>query len=150
MESTDYSEILLWLAGTSLAAFLVSLLIFPLVIIRLPVDYFTRAARSSNHSLRRLPLKVVKNLIGGLFILTGFILLFLPGQGILTMILGISLTDFPGKRRLQARIIRTPRVSRSLNWLRHRAGRAPFILPEPEEPNIHSFKGRSTEKPDTQ
>lgn len=145
MESTDYSEILFWLAGVSVAAFFISLLILPLVIIRLPVDYFTRTATRSRGSIRHMPLKVLKNLIGGLFILTGFILLFLPGQGILTIILGISLTDFPGKRRLQARIIRTPRVSRSLNWLRHRAGRAPFTLPEAEKPNIHSFKGRSTE-----
>jgi len=127
----DYSEAILWIAGVSLTAFFVSILALPLVIIRLPGDFFVRAPPIARRlSPLRLCLKLLKNALGLIFFVAGSIMLFIPGQGILTMLFGISLTDFPGKRRLEAKIVRLPRVHRSLNWLRKKAERPPFILPK--------------------
>jgi len=127
----NYSEIFVWLTGVSVVAFVLSLIIFPLIIARLPADYFIRPSKRPSHrSLQYYSFKLLKNLLGLIFVIIGVIMLFIPGQGILTLILGISLTDFPGKAQLQERIIRMPRVARSLNWLRHRAKRPPFTLPE--------------------
>jgi hypothetical protein len=127
--SEDTDTILL-LAGISLAAFVISLILLPLIIIRLPEDYFVRMrSKSVQLSPQRLALKFLKNLLGVLLLLVGIVMLFIPGQGILTMLFGISLMDFPGKRRLQIRIVRMPRVNRSLNWLREKADQPHFVLP---------------------
>ena len=45
-------------------------------------------------------------------------MLFTPGQGILTLLLGISLADIPGKRALEQRMIRQPRILYIVNQLR--------------------------------
>ncbi len=128
---SEYTETILWLAGISLVAFIVSILVLPVIIIQLPADFFARQPiERAQLSPTRLILKVLKNLLGAFFLLVGIIMLFIPGQGILTMLFGISLMDFPGKRRLQNKIVRMPRVYRSLNWLRMKAERAPFVLPE--------------------
>jgi hypothetical protein len=126
----DHSDAILLLASISLAAFIVSLLFLPLIMIALPRDFFVRGPFVPVHlSPLRLCLKVVKNMIGGLFLTAGFVMLFIPGQGLLTLLLGISLMDFPGKRMLEIRIVRSPKVHRSLNWLRAKANRPPFELP---------------------
>ena len=50
-----------------------------------------------------------------------------PGQGILTVVVGILLMDFPGKKRLERRIIGIPRVLEAINRLRRNRGREPMI-----------------------
>jgi hypothetical protein len=127
----EHTEIILWLTGISLGAFVISILLFPFIIIRLPEDFFVRPPPApASLSPIRLTLKILKNCLGIFFVLVGLIMLFIPGQGVLTMLFGVSLTDFPGKRHLEHRIIRLPRVYRSLNWLRARAERPPYILPK--------------------
>jgi hypothetical protein len=54
-----------------------------------------------------------------------------PGPGFLALLLGLSLTDLPGKRRLIRAVVRRPGVSRRLNGLRRRLGRPSFVLPGP-------------------
>ncbi|MGZ0655966.1 PGPGW domain-containing protein [Coraliomargarita sp. W4R53] len=127
---SEHSDIILLLAGISIAAFVLSIILLPIVIIRLPKDFFIRdRPQGLALSPLKLFLRIAKNLLGLLLLLAGIIMIFIPGQGILTMLFGISLLDFPGKRRLEIKIVRTPRVSRSLNWLRKKADRAPFLLP---------------------
>ena len=62
------------------------------------------------------------------FLLAGIAMLFLPGQGVLTILLGISLMDFPGKRRLEARIVGQRLVFETVNSLRARFGKPAFVL----------------------
>lgn len=127
---SEHTDTILLLAGISLAAFVISLILLPVIIIRLPEDYFVRMrSKSVQLSPQRLALKLLKNLLGVFLLLVGIVMLFIPGQGILTMLFGISLMDFPGKRRLQIRIVRMPRVNRSLNWLREKADQPHFVLP---------------------
>jgi hypothetical protein len=55
-------------------------------------------------------------------------MLFIPGQGLLTMLLGIVCLDFPGKRALERRIVAHPPVFRALNWIRAKQGELPLIM----------------------
>ncbi len=115
----------------SLALFLISLLVFPLIIVLLPADYFLRPeARLSQLSPPRRLLRLLKNAFGLFLVLAGILMLFLPGQGLLSIFLGISLLDFPGKRELELRLLRHPRIAKSLAWVRRRAKRQPIRLPD--------------------
>ena len=73
---------------------------------------------------------VAKNVAGVVLVLLGLLMALpgIPGQGILTMIVGITLIDFPGKRGLERRMIGRPRILRSINRLRARFHRAPLDL----------------------
>jgi hypothetical protein len=64
---------------------------------------------------------VLKNALGVVLLLGGIVMLFLPGQGLLTMFLGIVLMDFPGKFRLERYLISRGPVLKSINWIRRKA-----------------------------
>ena len=101
--------------------------------IRIPADYYAYSERSgAPWPGRRLWLRVLwvglKNIFGLGFLILGILMLVLPGQGILTILLGLSLLDFPGKFRLQRRLVSRPSVLSSMNWIRQRAGREPLRL----------------------
>jgi hypothetical protein len=78
--------------------------------------------------LLRIIGRILKNVVGVLFVLAGLSMLVLPGQGVLTILIGLSLVDFPGKQRLEARIIGQRSVFKAVNSLRARFGRPPFVL----------------------
>ncbi len=71
-----------------------------------------------------------KNALGYLFVLMGIAMLVLPGQGILTIMIGVTLLDFPGKYRLERWLVSRRPVLRSINWLRRCAGREPLATTE--------------------
>jgi hypothetical protein len=73
---------------------------------------------------------VAKNLLGILLALAGLVMLVVPGQGLLTLVAGLMLVDFPGKYRLERWLATRPPVWRSINWLRRRAGREPLEQPD--------------------
>ena len=126
--------ILQWLGLLSLITFVISLALIPWLISKLPSDYFVRhitlpqPRNTEIHFLKTCWL-VVRNLVGGLLFLAGIAMLFLPGQGILTIILGIAIMSFPGKHRLLFAITARPSVQRSLNWLRKKTKHPEFIWP---------------------
>ncbi len=78
------------------------------------------------HPVPGLALLVVKNVCGVVVVLAGVVMLVLPGQGMLTIVLGIMLLNFPGKYRLERRVARMRPVARSINWMRARAGHPPL------------------------
>ncbi len=53
-------------------------------------------------------------------------MLVLPGQGLLTILFGLILMDFPRKRQLERRLIKVQPVRAAANWIRQRYGRPPF------------------------
>ena len=63
-----------------------------------------------------------------LLLAAGVVMLLAPGQGLLTIMVALLFLDFPGKRRLQRRIVASPRVLRALNAMRRRAGQPPLQL----------------------
>lgn len=126
----QYPGLLTGLGIASVLMFLGTLAIAPWLLARLPADYFLRERpHRADHNPRFwwwLVGHLVKDLLGGTLVLAGLAMLVLPGQGILTILLGLSLLDFPGKRRLELWLIRRPRVLHGINWLRQRAGRPPL------------------------
>jgi hypothetical protein len=60
-------------------------------------------------------------------VLAGIIMLVTPGQGVISIILGIFLMEFPGKRQLEIKFINHNPTFKTLNWLRDKAGKTPFI-----------------------
>ncbi|HSB44171.1 MAG TPA: PGPGW domain-containing protein, partial [Nitrospira sp.] len=72
------------------------------------------------------------NAVGAIFLFVGFLMLFLPGQGVLTMVIGVSMLDFPGKRKVEATLIGQPTVLGVINSMREKFGKPPLILaPDP-------------------
>ena len=127
--------VLYWLTGASLASFNGSLIANPIILVRLPADYFdTRVPRhwmKDHHPVMKIFGHLVKNTFGAVFLLAGFLMLFLPGQGILTMLIGLSLIDFPGKRVLEARLIGRPSLLHAINRVRARFGKPPLVIAPP-------------------
>jgi Putative transmembrane protein (PGPGW) len=125
-------QVLVGLTVTSVVGFIGSLIAIPLILVRLPPDYFdTRVPRhwmKDHHPVLRLIGLVAKNVIGVIFLLAGFAMLFLPGQGILTILIGISLMDFPGKQRLEAKLIGQRTVLSAINTMRKRFHKPPLML----------------------
>jgi hypothetical protein len=114
-----------WLGGLSLLMFFGSLIAVPLLIVRLPQDYLRR-----EHKLLlqwpwqiSVPFLILKNGFGVLFLLSGLAMLVLPGQGLLTLFVGLMLLDFPRKRILIRRILGQRRIFRAINRLRERLGK---------------------------
>ena len=67
------------------------------------------------------------NAIGATFVLAGAVMLVLPGQGLLTLLLGVLLTDLPIRRRVIGWLCRRRRLARALQRLRQRARQPPFV-----------------------
>ena len=129
-------DVLIGLAVAGAIGFIGSLIAIPLILVRLPADYFdTRTPRhwmKDHHPLLRLLGLVVKNVLGVVFLLAGFAMLFLPGQGLLTMLVGVSLMDFPRKRELEAKMVGQPTLLGIINTMRHKFDKPPLTLaPDP-------------------
>jgi hypothetical protein len=126
------TETLIWLTVLSFIFFIGTLVAIPFVLVRLSADYFDvrvpRLWMQEHHPVLRAVGHIVKNLLGAVFLFAGFLMLFLPGQGILTMLIGISMLDFPGKRKIEAKLIGQPTVLGVINGLRKKRGKPPLIL----------------------
>ena len=131
---SEWQQPLLWASGLSLLAAVATLIGIPWVVVRLPQNYFSRPKRvvwrtSAEAPLLALIFGLLKNLLGLVLLTLGLILLVAPGQGILTMLIGLLLMNFPGKYRLERWLLLRPGVLRGLNWLRLRQGQLPFDVP---------------------
>lgn len=126
------TETLVMLTILSLVFFVGSLIAIPFILVRLPADFFDirvpRPWMKDHHPVLRLVGHLVKNVVGVIFLFAGFLMLFLPGQGILTMLIGISMLDFPGKRKLEARMIGQPTVLHAINSMREKFSKPPLII----------------------
>lgn len=123
------------IAILSLLMFIASILSLPLLVSLIPADYFQydhpyRLYHRFRHSAIRLLIITVKNLLGWLLIVIGILMLFLPGQGVLTIIMGLVMVDFPGKRRLECKLVSRPKLLRAINWLRAKRNKEPLLVPQ--------------------
>ncbi len=129
-----HDAVMWWLALGSAMTFVGTLIIVPILVIRIPADYFLATRRRVSHWRRLHPvpgiaLLVLKNVCGIVFIVAGVAMLILPGQGFLTILIGVMLVNFPGKYRLERRFIHFRPVARSINWMRSKAGQPPLRMP---------------------
>jgi hypothetical protein len=129
-----HEELFVWIGSLSLLTLIVSFITVPMVIRRMPHDYFLETSEGTEaireqHPALRLVFLILKNLLGIVLVAGGLIMFFTPGQGILTLVIGILLMNFPGKRRFEIRLIRLKPLKRAVDWIRRRAGRRPLELP---------------------
>lgn len=130
----DHKIALQWLTAFSMALFVGSIIAVPWLVARIPTDYFMPATKGQNqfrqqHPTSSLLWRILKNVLGAVLLLAGVAMLILPGQGLLTILLGVMLVDFPGKRSLELIIIRRPSIGRVVRWIRHRSGRDELLIP---------------------
>ena len=113
--------------GLPLVSFLVGLA----VVVGLPSDFFVRAqgTRPAHRVFLHLTLVVAKNLLGVIVCVAGFVMALplVPGPGVLFMLVGLGLVDFPGKRSLELRLLREPHVLSSVNKMRARFRKPPIV-----------------------
>ncbi len=125
-----------WTVGVFLLTFTISLAVVGALIVLLPARFFLdshdRQLWVDRHPAVRWLGVFAKNLLGVLLILVGLGLSLpgIPGQGLLTILMGVILLDFPGKRRLERTIVGRPRVSKTVNRLRLWFHRPAFVLHE--------------------
>lgn len=130
----DNGALLGALGALGVASLLATVLLMPILAVRIPPDYFRHRRRLHDYVHDRHPvvhhaIVILKNTLGIGLILAGLAMLVLPGQGLLTLLIGLMLTDFPGKYALEKRLVGQPGVLRGVNWLRARAGHPPVLAP---------------------
>lgn len=129
-----YRSQLQYLAAISLLALIITPVIISLLVIRIPTDYFLyerdhfREFSKGRHPLVRMSAAAAKNAIGLVFLLAGIAMLVLPGQGVITILIGLTLIDFPGKRKLERKIVSQKKVLSAINWMRANAGKPPLRI----------------------
>jgi hypothetical protein len=124
------------LLGVGLFAFsfAISLVAIGIVMVKIPAHYFSSTYKQeflpNSTFLVRWGAVILKNILGVFLILLGIVLSLpgVPGQGVLTILLGLIMIDIPGKRPLEARIIRRPAVLSRINKLREKYGKEPLLL----------------------
>lgn len=131
----DREVFLAWVGGLSLLTLVASAILVPMVIRRMPHDYFLETSEAvaklrRRHPVLRIAFLLLKNLLGGILVIGGILMLLTPGQGLLTIVIGVMLLDFPGKRRFEIWLIRLGPLNRAVQWIRKRAGKRPLLLPE--------------------
>jgi uncharacterized membrane protein len=83
--------------------------------------------RLINSNLTQL-INIAKIIVGVCLLLIGIVMLVLPGQGLITMLIGLSLLPFPGKDKMEQNILSRKSVRTTLNWIRVKAKKKPFIF----------------------
>ena len=115
-----------WFLLASVLMFFGSIILAWVFILRIPPDYLT-SDRPARHTLRAhhpvigLILLIIKNLFGLLLMISGFIMLFIPGQGVMFILLGLTLVDFPGRKNFIRRVIGWRNTLKVINGIRRKA-----------------------------
>jgi len=127
------SPTLIWTLAIGLGVSILGGIAATIAVVRLPRDYFTRAHRKSGWqgSVGRKVGFIAKNLLGIALTAGGVVLLIpgVPGPGVVVLLLGLVLTDLPGKHKLIQKVVRKPTVLNSMNRVRRRFGRPDLVTP---------------------
>lgn len=123
-----------WIAISSVTIFIISIASIPYIVANIPVDYFNSRKRHKitqpdSHPLIKLIIIGTKNLIGIILVLAGIIMLFTPGQGLLSILFGLMIMNYPGKYRLERWIISRPLIWKAVNSLRQKHNKRPLEPP---------------------
>jgi hypothetical protein len=132
-ESLTWSKVFIGF-GLFLLSLTVSMIAVAFVMVKIPPEYFSethkREFMTDKPWLFRWGAVIAKNVLGILLIGLGIVLSLpgVPGQGVLTILLGLIMLDIPGKRPLEAKIISRPKVLNAINALRAKYNKPPLIL----------------------
>lgn len=129
----EHEMLLGFIAIASLFLFIATLFLLPWLVAQIPPDYFSNQRRrpaqwKQVHPVLRYAVLVLKNLVGVIILLAGIVMLLTPGQGWLSILLGLMLMDYPGKFQLERQIITRLKLLRFINWLRRRQKKPPLLF----------------------
>ena len=128
-----WQSVLIWVL-IFVGTFSINLAIVSFILVKLPKDYFSKNRKTKFWAGPRPwlhALKVIgKNIAGVLLVVLGIILSLpgVPGQGLLTVLLGVMLLDFPGRQRLEQKLLSRPSIQKAINGLRARFDKPPLEL----------------------
>lgn len=126
-------------AGLFVSSLFLSVAAAVFVIVRLPAHYFhvkdPEPFWADRPAWQRHLGRIGKNVLGAILVVLGVIMSLpgVPGQGLLTIFIGLVLLDLPGKRALERRFIRVPAILNACNRLRARFEKPPITLDEMEQ-----------------
>ena len=129
--SVTWGQILLGI-GLFVGSLTLSFAAIAVVMVKVPKNYFSthykRDFLPGSSFIVRWGAVIAKNIFGVFLVILGILLSLpgVPGQGILTILLGLIMLDIPGKRPLEARIIKRPAVLSAINNLRAKYGKEPL------------------------
>ena len=127
----NYYDFFFWLGVVSSIIFLISLLSIRWLVCMIPSDYFIKKEQSkfkSNYPVAWIISSIIKNIFGYVLIFGGILMLVLPGQGLITIFIGLMLSSYPGKYKIEKKIIAIPRIFKTINWLRKKSDEPPLNL----------------------
>ena len=128
---SSYKVYILWLATISLFVFIFSLLSIKWLVALIPTNYFIKKKKVKSkrkYSFIWFLSIIVKNLIGYTLILGGILMLVLPGQGLFTILMGLILSNYPGKYSIERKFISMPSILKTVNWLRKKSDKPPLQI----------------------
>jgi len=131
--SLSWSKVLIG-ALLFVASFFINLAIVSVILVKLPKDHFSKRRKtkfwSGPHPALHAAKVIGKNVAGVLLVALGVVLSIpgVPGQGLLTILLGVMLLDFPGRHRLEQKLLSKPSIVNSINRLRKRFDKQPLEL----------------------
>ncbi|RUO26993.1 hypothetical protein CWE09_09960 [Aliidiomarina minuta] len=117
------------LTSISVLLALVSLILVPVLIVKMPDDYFLAARRRRHKSKVGFWYTLLRNFMALILLIAGVIMLFAPGQGLLTILVALAVSDVSGKYRMERWIILRPGVLKAINWVRKRYHKTPIKRP---------------------
>lgn len=119
-------------AGLFVVSIVLSLIIVAIVMVKIPENYFSSHYQHdflpNSPWLTRWGAVVGKNIAGLILVIAGIVMLIGPGQGILTILIGLILMDIPGKRPLEAKLIKRPVILAAVNNFRAKYNKPPLVM----------------------
>lgn len=123
-----------WSFGLAVAMLVVSLAVVAFILVQISPTHFLDDHQEDRwahrHPALRWSVLVLKNLVGLALIIAGVLMLVGPGQGVLTILVGLMLMSIPGKRRLERKIVGRRHILSAINWLRANFGKPPLVVSE--------------------
>ena len=128
---SNHPGILITLGVSSVFIFILSIAGISWFVAKIPDDYFLSTKRQrtkwgQEKPILRLLFLLVKNIVGIFLIFAGLLMIILPGQGFLTIVTGLLLINYPGKFKLEQKIVAMPSIFKALNWIRKKANKNPL------------------------
>ncbi len=107
----------------SVVFFLVGSLGTYIWLLKIPSDYFRKKERNESWIV-----KVMRNLLGLILVLLGILMLFMPGQGLITIFVGLYISDTKVTRSLRERFLKNKKIQRGLDSIRRKHNKKEFTF----------------------
>lgn len=120
---------------------LVSIVMTPWALLRIPANYFQTPRphlleRLKGSNARHATYLVAKNTLGVFLFIAGVLMLVLPGQGLLTLLISLILMDFPKKAKVERTLLQKTKVITLVNRLRRHYGRPELLVAREDTPVV--------------